>query len=138
MKLKDRHIITLSNGREIGAHSGFISISSELEVAVGYDQELVEFNEPGEALADMTKAEKVELCEIAIKRWQELKRRIEAEKMTTKTRTKKFVFDTPIIIKGGETFGNGASLNVSYVISTKDGLKIKEIKIMQKPTNDTR
>lgn len=58
--------------------------------------------------------------------------------MTTKTRTKKFVFDTPIIIKGGETFGNGASLNVSYVISTKDGLKIKEIKIMQKPTNDTR
>lgn len=80
MKLKDRHTITLSTGREIGAHSGFISISSQLDVAVGYDQELVEFNNPGEALSDMTKAEKIELCEVAISRWQDLKKRIEVER----------------------------------------------------------
>jgi hypothetical protein len=74
-------VIKLKSGREWevgGAGSDIIGISDELEVTVGYDHDndAWEGHEWNEYVVPLTTAEKSEVCDLMIDRWQRLKAKL--------------------------------------------------------------
>lgn len=62
--------ITLSTGTEVDANRGIVGIDAALDTYGGYDERIeYEVTEPG-GRADLTPAERVELADLMIARWQ--------------------------------------------------------------------
>lgn len=70
-KMKTTDDIVLKNGKTIFANNGIIGIAENLVIYDGCD---------GLASRDLTNDEEIELCDLAIERWQKRKKFLEDKK----------------------------------------------------------
>jgi hypothetical protein len=80
MKITDTNKVTFSTGKRIYAYGGIVGISEDLGVFGGYDQDFYDYEadyswrtEPGEDAQHLTDAERVELADYMIERWNNFK-----------------------------------------------------------------